>query len=157
MEPRRVLMVCLGNICRSPVAQGIMEDCLQTHFGPQHAWTVDSAGTVATHQGEAPDPRSQASVRKRGIDISGQRSRPLLSSDFEAFDHILVMDRSNYADVLLRAPEHAKSKISLVLESAYPGEGREVPDPYYGGDHGFEHVAELLREACTQWIHTWRG
>ncbi|MEY4968716.1 MAG: hypothetical protein RLZZ261_487 [Bacteroidota bacterium] len=157
MEPRRVLMVCLGNICRSPVAQGVLEDELRAHFGPDHGWTVDSAGTIATHQGEAPDPRSQASVRRQGIDISGQRSRPLQPSDFESFDHILAMDRSNLADVLLRAPEHAKSKVALVLESAYPGEGREVPDPYYGGENGFLQVVELLRTACAQWIQVWRS
>ena len=147
MKPRRVLMVCLGNICRSPVAQGLMEAELTAQLGPEHGWMVDSAGTVATHAGEGPDPRSQSSVRRLGIDISNQRSRPITAADFAEFDHILVMDRSNYADVLLRAPQDAQSKISLVLESTYPGEGRAVPDPYYGGAQEFEHVLNLIEEA----------
>ncbi|MFZ9731783.1 MAG: low molecular weight protein-tyrosine-phosphatase [Schleiferiaceae bacterium] len=156
MKPRRVLMVCLGNICRSPVAQGIFEAELHQRFGSQHGWTVDSAGTVATHQGEAPDPRSQASARRVGVDISGQQSRPLRNSDFDEFDHILVMDRSNYADVLLRAPEVAKSKVSMILEASFPGEGREVPDPYWGGDQGFEQVVQLLQHASQDWIARWQ-
>jgi len=157
MKPRRVLMVCLGNICRSPVAQGLMEAELTAQLGPEHGWMVDSAGTVATHACEGPDPRSQSSVRRLGIDISTQRSRPITAADFAEFDHILVMDRSNYADVLLRAPQDAQSKISLVLESTYPGEGRAVPDPYYGGEHGFEQVVQLLRAACQDWIRIWRS
>ena len=93
MRSRRVLMVCLGNICRSPVAQACMESELLGRFGPDHGWFVDSAGTSAQHQGEHPDLRSQASARKHGLEISHQCSRPIEFSDFERFDHILVMDR----------------------------------------------------------------
>ena len=157
MEPRRVLMVCLGNICRSPVAQGFMEAELLEQFGPNHGWIVDSAGTSSAHQGEAPDARSQASVRRWGHSISHQTSRPLVDADFENFDHILVMDRSNLAEVLRRAPSQATGRISMMLEASFPGEGREVPDPYYGGEQGFEQVALLLREASQNWLERWRG
>lgn len=157
MKPRRVLMVCLGNICRSPVAQGLMEAELLEQLGPNHGWTVDSAGTSSAHRGEAPDPRSQASVRRWGLSLAHQASRPLVDADFENFDHILVMDRSNLTEVLRRAPSQAAGRVSLMLDASFPGEGREVPDPYYGGEHGFEHVALLLRDACRNWMEQWRS
>ena len=152
MRSRRVLMVCLGNICRSPVAQACMESELLGRFGPDHGWFVDSAGTSAQHQGEHPDLRSQASARKHSLEISHQCSRPIERLDFERFDHILVMDRSNLKNVLALSPD---PKVSLVLEASFPGEQREVPDPYFGGEQGFELVVQLLQQACRDWLEQW--
>lgn len=153
MKPRRVLMVCLGNICRSPVAQGCMEAALTEHYGANHGWLVDSAGTSSLHRGAHPDPRSQASARRHGINIESQCSRPISPEDFAQFDHILVMDTSNLRNVLELSP--GNPKVSLVLDASFPGELREVPDPYYGGDHGFELVVQLLKQACRDWIIKW--
>ena len=154
--PQRILMVCLGNICRSPVAHGVMEHVLAERLGAHHGIEVDSAGTSAFHQGEAPDPRSQASARQHGIDISHQASRPFSVADFDAFDMILVMDQSNKRNVLDLARDGADvAKVHLMLESSFPGQSREVPDPYYGGEHGFENVYHLIERASHQWIDLW--
>ena len=154
--PQRILMVCLGNICRSPVAHGVMEHVLTERLGKDHGLYVDSAGTSGFHQGESPDPRSQASAKQHGIDISHQSSRPFTAQDFDAFDLILVMDRSNRHNVLnLSRSADDDAKVSLMLESSFPGESREVPDPYYGGEHGFENVFQLIEKACHQWIDLW--
>ena len=152
MKPRRVLMVCLGNICRSPVAQACMESAVLERFGANHGWFVDSAGTSDQHRGERPDPRSMASARRHGLDIASQCSRPIAREDFELFDHILVMDRSNLANVRALSPD---PKVSLVLDASFPGEQREVPDPYFGGEQGFELVVQLLQQACHDWIERW--
>lgn len=117
-----ILMVCLGNICRSPLAEGILRTKLTTDF------FVDSAGTGGWHAGQSPDERSIATARNYGIDISNQKARKFTVSDFDTFDHIFVMDQSNYKDVLNLAPDDvAKSKVALIL-----GPSKEVPDPYYG-------------------------
>jgi len=154
MRPRRVLMVCLGNICRSPVAQGCMEVELVKRFGPNHGWTVDSAGTSGFHRGEQPDVRSQASARRHGIDISSQCSRPLEMADFERFDHLFVMDQSNMRNVL-EMNASGPAEVALVLDASFAGESREVPDPYYGGEQGFELVVQLLQQACRDWLDRW--
>ena len=140
----RILMVCLGNICRSPLAEGILRSKL-----PKSYFKVDSAGTSGFHRGSPPDPRSIVVSKLNGIDISNQRSRPFSGYDFEIFDHIFVMDQSNYNDVIKQAKSEAeRQKVSLILD--YPNaEINEVPDPYYGGDQGFEHVFDLLDKACT--------
>ena len=135
-----ILMVCLGNICRSPLAEGILRTKLTTDF------FVDSAGTGGWHAGQSPDERSIATARNYGIDISNQKARKFTVSDFDTFDHIFVMDQSNYKDVLNLAPDDvAKSKVALIL-----GPSKEVPDPYYGDQDGFEKVYQLLDQACEE-------
>ncbi len=140
----KVLMVCLGNICRSPIAEGI----LQKYIDDKNLdWETDSAGTSGWHNGEQPDSRSIDVSRKNGIDISGQRSRKFVKADFSHFDLILAMDTSNYKNILTMAEsDEDKSKVKLILNYSFPGENRAVPDPYYDG--GFDHVYDLLRIAC---------
>ena len=141
----KILMVCLGNICRSPLAEGIMRSKLSEDF------IVDSAGTGGWHAGELPDKRSIATAKNRGLDITNQRARQFKRSDFDTFDHIFVMDNSNYKDVLALAPnEEAKSKVKLILNEIFPNENVDVPDPYYGGQDGFENVFDMLDQACEE-------
>jgi len=141
-------MVCLGNICRSPVAQGVLENkCLQSSLD----WEVDSAGTSGWHNGEAPDPRSISTARENGIDITNQRSRLFVKEDFQKFDLILAMDSSNYQNIVkLASSEEEKLKVKLILNYVFPGENRAVPDPYY--NDGFDHVFGLLDTACDRLI-----
>ena len=136
-------MVCLGNICRSPLAEGIMQ-----HLADVHGldWQVDSAGTGSWHVGDGPDRRSVRAARNHGIDISKQICRQFRRSDFSQFDHIFVMDKYNLSDVLAMAPnEEAATKVKLLL-----GTG-EVPDPYYD-DNQFEPVFELIKQGCEDII-----
>jgi len=140
----KLLMVCLGNICRSPLAEGILKDKLSKEF------TVDSAGTIAMHLGEHPDYRSVAVAKEHGLDISSQKSRPITASDLDTFDKIYCMDMNNLEDVIaLSKTDEQRRKISLLLKSAGHQTSVEVPDPYYGGMDGFENVYQLLDEACT--------
>ena len=139
----KVLMVCLGNICRSPLAHGIFAD-LSTHKNI----LVDSAGTAAYHVGNPPDPRSQEVALSHGIDISGQKARQFTAEDFERYDHIYVMDRSNYSNVMrLATQEHHRSKVELLIPNT------EVPDPYYGGYNGFEDCYQMILKACQNRIN----
>ena len=139
----KILMVCLGNICRSPLAEGIMLVKLSKDF------IVDSAGTGGWHAGELPDKRSISTAKNRGLDITSQRARQFKISDFDTFDYIYVMDNSNYKDVMALAPnDEAKSKVKLILNELFPNENVDVPDPYYGGQDGFENVFDMLNEAC---------
>ncbi|MFP9113423.1 low molecular weight protein-tyrosine-phosphatase [Flavobacterium sp. RHBU_3] len=140
----KILMVCLGNICRSPLAEGIMQSKL-----PSDKFIVDSAGTGGWHAGEGPDKRSVSTAKGRGLDISKQRARKLKKSDFDTFDYIYVMDRSNLSDVLQLAPAIQKHKVKMIMDELHPELGVEVPDPYYGGPQGFEDVYDMLDEACT--------
>ena len=143
----KILMVCLGNICRSPIAQGIMEN-----YAPND-WHIDSAGTSGWHATERPDTRSILIAKERGITIDQQRSRQVTVEDFEVFDIIFAMDSSNHSNLIQRAPdESAKNKVRLLLNEAYPGENRQVPDPYTGGQEGFSHVYELLEEAIQSFL-----
>ncbi len=140
---KKILMVCLGNICRSPLAEGILRSKLNNNF------IVDSAGTGGWHAGEQPDKRSILTAKNRGIDITHQRARKFQKTDFENFDYIYVMDNQNYKDVSsLAENEDHKTKIQLILEEIFPGERVDVPDPYYGGQDGFEKVFYMLDEAC---------
>jgi protein-tyrosine phosphatase len=143
----KVLMVCLGNICRSPLAEGI----LQSKVDPTKIF-VDSAGTAGYHIGNAPDPRSIEIANQHHIDISRQRCRRFKKEDFESFDHIFVMDKENYINVCSLAPsEEHKKKVRLLLygtNSHYT----EVPDPYYGGQDGFQEVYHLIDKACDMLI-----
>lgn len=139
----KILMVCLGNICRSPLAEGLLASKL-----PKNKFTVDSAGTGGYHIGREPDHRSIATARKNGLDISHQKARKFTTKDFEDFDYIYVMDNSNYDDVtfLAKTDEH-KQKVELILNELFPGDNVDVPDPYYGLQNGFDMVYEMLDEA----------
>jgi protein-tyrosine phosphatase len=141
----RILMVCLGNICRSPMADGLMRKKVQDN---QLDVYVDSAGTANYHVGGAPDTRMTATAKSKGIDISGLKARQFIVSDFDAFDLIYVMDQSNYNNVVrLARNETDIQKVQLILELRTSPHEIEVPDPYYGGQDGFEHVYQLLDES----------
>lgn len=143
-------MVCLGNICRSPLAEGIMRHQIKTEG---LTWNIDSAGTGAWHAGEKPDPRSIEVAHRNGIDITGQRARQFVPLDFDRFDHIFVMDAENLKNVLALAPHDlAREKVEMIMNRVYPNENRRVPDPYYGGKTGFDDVFEMLEEACKKII-----
>lgn len=145
----RILMVCLGNICRSPLAHGILDHKLQKR---NLQWTVDSAGTGGYHVGELPDARSQAVAMKRGIDLNYQQSRKFIVADFDAFDIIYAMDATNYNDILRQArSEEDKNKVRMIMNETEPGRNIQVPDPYYGDD-GFENVYDMLDRATDSII-----
>ena len=140
----RILMVCLGNICRSPLAEGILRSKIISD-----TVIVDSAGTSGFHQGELPDSRSIAVARLNGIDITNQRSRKFLVEDFDNFDLIYAMDQSNYYNILdLARNNEDESKVRMILNESHPNQNLNVPDPYYGGDKGFDNVFRMLDEAC---------
>ncbi len=144
MSMKKILMVCLGNICRSPLAEGILQSKLSSGN-----FAVDSAGTAGYHVGELPDGRSIEVARKYGIDITNQRSRKFVKADFDKFDIIFTMDQSNYGDIVAMSEnEEQHEKVKMILNELYPNENRNVPDPYYGGNQGFENVYKMLDEAC---------
>lgn len=136
-------MVCLGNICRSPLAEGIMRSKLSDDY------LVDSAGTANYHVGSSPDKRSVAVAKKYGLNISHLKGRQFIVSDFDAFDVIYVMDESNFKNVVaLARNDEDIAKVKYILNEVYPNQNYSVPDPYYGGDEGFENVYKMLDEAC---------
>jgi len=142
----RVLMVCLGNICRSPLAEGI----LKSKVDPEKVF-VDSAGTGDWHVDSEPDKRSIAIASKNGLNISQQRGRQFSKKDFQDFDHIFVMDNSNFKDVIAMAEtDEELQKVHLILDEIFPSENVDVPDPYHGGDQGFENVYMMLDEATDE-------
>jgi protein-tyrosine phosphatase len=142
---KKILMVCLGNICRSPLAEGILKSKLNPDF-----YIVDSAGTSAYHIGELPDHRSIAIAKKNGIDISNQRARKFIANDFNEFDLIYAMDIENYHNICsLSTNKSNLLKVKLILNEINPLKDLSVPDPYYGGDFGFENVYEMLDKACS--------
>jgi protein-tyrosine phosphatase len=142
----KLLMVCLGNICRSPLAEGIMKEKARKY---NLDLEVDSAGTAAYHVGESPDPRSQQIAMKYGIDLSDQRARKFQTEDFDRFDLIYAMDHSNYSDIVAKARNNNDlDKVNLILNVTHPGKNKQVPDPYYGGKDGFENVYRMLDDAC---------
>jgi len=142
--PVKILMVCLGNICRSPLAEGILASKL-----PQNDFLVDSAGTGHWHVGNPPDKRSILTAEKNGIDITNQRGKLFKPSFFQEYDYIYVMDTSNYADVIkMSKNEEEKKKVQLILDELFPGENVDVPDPYNGIQSNFDQVFEMLEEAC---------
>ena len=142
---KKILMVCLGNICRSPLAEGILKSKLNSDL-----FKIDSAGTAGYHVGELPDKRSIEVARKYRIDITNQRSRKFIKSDFEEFDLIFAMDKNNYNDIISMVDDNNDiQKVKMILNELYPREDKNVPDPYYGGDKGFENVYKMLDEACN--------
>ncbi len=147
MSKVKVLFVCMGNICRSPLAHGLFEHRVR-QAGLTDRIGIDSAGTHAYHVGNSPDPRSQQTAIRHGIDLSSQRARQVKVSDFEIFDYVLAMDRDNQAILSSQCPEEHRHKLHLFLEFAPQLAETEVPDPYYGGDQGFEHVLDLVESAC---------
>ena len=141
----KLLFVCLGNICRSPLAEGIMKHKI-AELGLD--WEVDSAGTGGWHAGDLPDSRSIQVAKKHGVDLTYQRARKLRSIDYEAFDRIYVMDSMNYQDVKRLANADEYHKIELIMNEVEPHRNINVPDPYYGEGDGFEHVFQMLDRAC---------
>ncbi|MDZ4664277.1 MAG: low molecular weight protein-tyrosine-phosphatase [Bacteroidota bacterium] len=145
---QKLLFVCLGNICRSPLAEGIM-----LHLNEKYnlKWSIDSAGTANYHVNEAPDRRTIANAKMNGVDLSPLRARQFKVDDFDAFDRIFVMDKSNLQNILkLAKHDEHKSKVDLFLNVLHPDSNSEVPDPYYGNEHDFEHVFQLVYKACEE-------
>lgn len=148
----KILMVCLGNICRSPLAEGIMKEKIKQHGLD---WQVDSAGTSSHHAGELPDPRSIKTAKDHGLDITDQRSRPFRGYDLEEFDLIFAMDTSNYSDILKHVQNEAeKNKVKLIMNESSPSQNISIPDPYYG-EFGYENVYQMLDEACDKIVENY--
>ncbi|MDA9202021.1 low molecular weight phosphotyrosine protein phosphatase [Flavobacteriaceae bacterium] len=143
----KVLMVCLGNICRSPLAEGIMRKLTN-----KQEFLIDSAGTANYHLGAAPDHRSIAIAALHNIDISRQQARQLTPADIDAFDHILVMDEENLSNALALCNSATQRDRIALITTASEVDAPHIPDPYYGGDDGFAHVYELLHDCCINWL-----
>jgi protein-tyrosine phosphatase len=147
----KILMVCLGNICRSPLAEGILTQKVKENG---LNWEIDSAGTAAYHVGNLPDGRSVEVAAKYGIDITSQRAREFNVNDFQEFDVIYAMDTENYNNILnLAKNETEGQKVKLILNEIEPNSNSSVPDPYYGGDEGFENVYQMLDLACESVVN----
>lgn len=146
----RILMVCLGNICRSPLAEGILRKKAQEN---SLQLIIDSAGTSNFHVGENPDKRTIRNAKKNGVDVSTLIARQFKVDDFDKFDIIYTMDHSNYSNVIALARNKSDiNKVRMILNELHPNENRAVPDPYFGGEEGFQHVFELLNAACDKII-----
>ena len=150
----RVLFVCLGNICRSPTAEGMLRHKLAV-AGLAERVTIDSCGTGDWHVGKAPDRRATAAAASRGIDLTGLRARQLEALDFERFDYLLAMDHHNLDDLLAMRPRECDAHVGLFLDFA-GRQGAAVPDPYYGGDDGFDEVLDLVAAAADGLIEALR-
>lgn len=147
LPPVRVLFVCTGNICRSPTAEGVFRELVR-HENLHGRVFADSAGTHGYHVGEAPDRRSQSAAARRGYDLTSLRARQITASDLVEFDYLLAMDRGHLASINATAPTRSRSHVSLLMDFSRHHQGEDVPDPYYGGSRGFEHVLDLI-EAGT--------
>lgn len=147
MNKISVLFVCMGNICRSPTAEGVFRK-LAREAGLEDKMNIDSAGTHGYHIGSPPDARAGAAAEKRGYDLSWLRGRQVVERDFTDFDYILAMDRDNLANLQRICPSEHVRKVSLFLEFSANFSEREVPDPYYGGSQGFEHVLDMVEDAA---------
>ena len=150
MDKASVLFVCMGNICRSPSAHGVMRKLVQD-AGLENRIEIDSAGTHAYHVGEAPDPRAQSAAIQRGVDLSDLRARAVEVHDFTTFDYVLAMDDANLELLEAARPAGSPASLQRMLDFA-EGYGEEVPDPYYGGPDGFEQVLDMLEAACQGFI-----
>ena len=146
LPTRSVLFVCMGNICRSPTAQGVFESLVSREELAERI-EIDSAGTYAYHAGEPPDERAQATALKRGFDLGDLRARQAAATDFETFDYVLAMDRENYEILASLCPAGYEERLSLFLDYAPDIGRREVPDPDWGGEQGFEQVFDMLEAA----------
>jgi len=144
----RILFICMGNICRSPTAEGVFRRLVQER-APHLPLEIDSAGTHDYHVGDPPDPRAVAAAARRGIDLRSLRARQVSDDDFESFDLILAMDRLNYVTLLERAPDVLHERNRLFMDYARDTSAKDVPDPYYGGPLGFEQVLDLAEEAAA--------
>lgn len=149
-----MLMVCTGNICRSPTAEAVLQRMVRDR-GLESWLSVDSAGTQAYHAGEGADPRSVEHGRRRGLDFSLHQARRLVLADFEAFDWILAMDRSHLEVLQRMSYPGQRAKIDLFLAPLSRSHGEEVPDPYYGGPMGFDRVLDLCEDGCKAWLDEW--
>ena len=141
-----VLFVCMGNICRSPTAEGVFRHIVEG-AGHKQKIGIDSAGTIAHHAGESPDPRAQETALRHGVDLSKQRARQVLVADFNRFDYIIAMDKENLSELRNLKPASFDGHLGLLLDFAPSVKRDSVPDPYYGGDGGFEAVFEMVTEA----------
>ncbi|MFO0322645.1 MAG: low molecular weight protein-tyrosine-phosphatase [Bacteroidota bacterium] len=147
---QKILFVCLGNICRSPLAEGIM---LKLIHEKNIQLEVDSAGTSDFHIGEMPDLRTIENAKNHGVNLTTLRARQFSEKDFDTFDKIYVMDQSNFTNVLALCKNDEQSqKVDLLLNTIYPGKNLQVPDPYFGGEEGFEKVFKMVNEACLKII-----
>lgn len=151
MEKIKVLFVCMGNICRSPTAEGVFTKLVKDQNLDAH-FAIDSAGTHAYHVGNEPDLRSQAAALERGVDLSNLRGRKVINGDFEDFDFLLAMDDDNYSILINACPDEHKTKIKYFLDYAPHFNERQVPDPYYGGQYGFERVLDMIEEASAGFL-----
>ena len=156
MAVHRVLLVCMGNICRSPAAEVIVRT-LARQAGLSRLLEVDSAGTHAYHEGESPDPRVRKAAAKRRYDLSGLRARRLEEEDFRRFDRVLAMDKQNLAFMRRCCPPEHQHKLGLFLDFATESSHDEIPDPYYGGEEGFEVVLDLCEQAAEGLLATLAG
>ncbi len=151
MEKIKVLFVCMGNICRSPTAEGVFVKLLKEH-ALEDLFVIDSAGTHAYHVGEPPDPRSQQAALERDVQLAHLRARKVIMGDFDDFDYLLAMDDDNYVTLINACPEAHKHKIRYFLDYAPQLKVREVPDPYYGGPYGFERVLDMIEFASQGFL-----
>jgi protein-tyrosine phosphatase len=147
MAKHRILFVCLGNICRSPMAEGVFRRVAEEQ-GVLHLFEIDSAGLGHWHVGQPPDLRAQNAARNRGVDISGQSARQVKHGDFARFDLVLAMDEENYQELVQLAPSDARHKIRLFLDFAPQATTTDVPDPFFGGPEGFDHAFDLIDQAA---------
>jgi protein-tyrosine phosphatase len=154
-DPIRVLVVCTGNICRSPTAHAVLRSLI-AEKGLAGRLECDSAGTQAYHEGDPADPRSRAVGERNGLDFSFHRARRVKTSDFEEFDWILAMDQSHLEWLREHSQPGQRAKLALFLEPV-SGQGTEMPDPYYGGPRGFENVLDLCRKGSEAWMERWLG
>jgi protein-tyrosine phosphatase len=155
MEKLRILFVCMGNICRSPTAEGVARNIIE-NSELKEIVHVDSAGTHAYHTGEAPDPRARRAAAKRGVDLGRLRARQVEVEDFERFDLILAMDRENLLSLESYCPPDKRHKIELFMRYARRFEAEEVPDPYFGGEDGFNMVLDMVEDAAQGLVETLR-
>ncbi|KVD73944.1 phosphotyrosine protein phosphatase [Burkholderia sp. ABCPW 14] len=155
MKSVAICFVCLGNICRSPTAEGVMRHQVAA-AGLDGSISVDSAGTGDWHVGDAPDARAQQAARARGYDLSALRARQIGRADFERFDLVLAMDSANFAELHKRCPSQYRGKVRLLMEYASDASAREIADPYFGGARGFEQVLDQCEDACRGLLESLR-